>query len=776
MLRSKRSGAAMLLKFLNPLKVLGRLPSWWIIARSRIFDANWYRAAHPEVDGEGWSPLVHYVFKGAQEGNRPHLLFDPAWYETARGSWQRASNPLIDYIKFGAAAGVEPSPYFSSPFYRDRAGDLGGLTPLGHFVAFGSARGLAPTPLFDRAWYLDNNPDVRRAGFNPFLHFVASGARDGRSPGPLFDAAWYRMKNVDARDAGFEPLHHYLAVGAGEGRNPSAFFDTKFYIANFPEPSITAESALLSYAESGRDAWRSTHAILPAPNSPVAYFEDFPWRGPASAPGALESPFRILIVDMSQAGATGPAANAPLLARLAALPGLDVHLVTNAALEASCDAIASLDLSRPDLALLDQRIVVDRLLRALKFRDPNATVIEAACAMFPLQGKCAEIGLRHYDLASMPQRFDADWAEWLANCSGYRPPHRPTISVIVPNYNHARYLDQRLGSIFAQRLKPDEIIFLDDGSCDESLTVAKAWQAKSAVPFTIAANETNSGSPFKQWAKGIERATGDLVWIAESDDSSCPRFLERMTSSFADPEVTLAYCDSQVIGTDGEILSQSYRFYTDTLDATKWLSGYVEDGAREIMQALAIKNTIPNVSAVLFKRAALRATIESIQSFRFCGDWWAYVACLRQGKIAFCPQALNQHRQEPAGVTRDGERATHAVREALTIKLSIFAQAGCDTRIVWLSLAQTIFEYALRSRSIAQGRPSFTRNEALADCLANVARILAAQGHGYPENISEITAYLRALAAESLMLSQGERQRFVAMIIEELQAIAVHPP
>ncbi|MGH6822769.1 MAG: glycosyltransferase family 2 protein, partial [Methylocella sp.] len=590
----------MLLNLQNPFTKLSRVRRRWLIARSRIFAREWYQVEYPESGVAGLDPIMHYLLCGADRGYRPHLLFDPVWYKNARGQRQRDQNPLIDYISYGAREGIDPSPYFSTAFYRKIARGTGGLTPLGHFVAYGLPRGLAPTPLFDRAWYLENNSDVRRAGFDPFLHFVASGARDCRSPGPLFDSAWYRMKNADARDEGMEPLHHYLAIGAREGRDPSRFFDTEFYVAAHPGLGAAPETALAFYAERGRDGWHSTHPVLPPPASPSAYFEELPWQKSMPAPIAIEAPFRTLIVDVGQAAARETAGLRQLLATLVTLPGLDVHCVTNAAME-SIPGVAILDLSRPDLALLDRSIVLERILRALKFRDPRGLVCEAACAALPLARKCADIGLPYHNLMEAKPLAAADWAELLARRAAYRPSRPTTISVIVPNYNHARYLDERLASILDQRLRPDEIIFLDDGSTDGSLEIARAWQARSPIHFAIAANATNSGSPLKQWAKGIENAAGDLVWIAESDDSSFSRFLERMAAAFIDPDIAVAYCDSEVIGTDGEILSSTYRFYTDSLSETKWLAGYVETGPREISEALAIKNTIPNVSAVLFR-------------------------------------------------------------------------------------------------------------------------------------------------------------------------------
>jgi GT2 family glycosyltransferase len=742
-----------------------------LIARSRIFDRKWYQAEYPESNVAELDPIMHYLLSGADLGYQPHLLFDPAWYRNARGPQQRDQIPLIDYINYGAREGIEPSPYFATAFYRKVAGDTGGLTPLGHFVAYGLPRGHSPTPLFDRAWYLENNPDVRRAGVDPLLHFVASGGKEGRSPGPLFDSAWYRMRYPDARDEGMEPLHHYLAIGAHEGRDPSRFFDTEFYVAAHSGQGAARETALAFYAARGRDGWHSTHPVLPPPASPSAYFEELPWQNSMPVSGAIEAPFRLLIVDVGEAAERETAELKQLLTTLVTLPGLDVYCVTDASME-PIPGVAILGLSRPDLALFDRSVVLERVLRAMKFRDPKGLVCEAACAPLPLARTCADIGLPYHNLMKSRQLAAADWAELLARHAAYRPSVRMKISAIVPNYNHARYLEERLASILEQRLRPDEIVFLDDGSNDGSLEIARAWQARSPIQFAIAANATNSGSPIKQWAKGIKRAAGDLIWIAESDDSSCPRFLERMAAAFADPDVVIAYCDSEVIGTDGEILSSTYRFYTDSLSESKWLAGYVETGPREIAEAFAIKNTIPNVSAVLFRRDALNEALSAAKGFRYCGDWAIYIACLRKGKIVFCPRALNKHRRPPGSLTQEGERAAQGVREAIAIKLSIFAGAPCDARVIWLSLAQTVFEYEIRSKSGGRKGPVFTKNKDLADCVEKLRSFLSGQGHQFPGDISEIAAYLRAVAAQSASLRAADHSGLVSNVLQELKTIA----
>ena len=67
-------------------------------------------------------------------------------------------------------------------------------------------------------------------------------------------------------------------------------------------------------------------------------------------------------------------------------------------------------------------------------------------------------------------------------------------------------------------------------------------------------NEKNSGSTFKQWNKGVRLASGEYVWIAESDDYADERLLERLVPLLdAEPTAVLAYCRSWRILADGQI-------------------------------------------------------------------------------------------------------------------------------------------------------------------------------------------------------------------------------
>lgn len=123
------------------------------------------------------------------------------------------------------------------------------------------------------------------------------------------------------------------------------------------------------------------------------------------------------------------------------------------------------------------------------------------------------------------------------------------VSVILPNYNHKPFLKQRLDSIFNQTHQNFEVIILDDASTDSSVSFLNKYKNHPKVSHFIV-NKENSGSPFKQWEKGLQLAKGDFIWIAESDDFCELNFLEShlkfMENSAMCVAQTLYYKDQKV--------------------------------------------------------------------------------------------------------------------------------------------------------------------------------------------------------------------------------------
>ena len=238
------------------------------------------------------------------------------------------------------------------------------------------------------------------------------------------------------------------------------------------------------------------------------------------------------------------------------------------------------------------------------------------------------------------------------------------VSVVVPNYNYAHYLKERLDSVSQQTWPLYEIIVLDDGSTDGSVEMLGNLRGGLHPEPRVVVNGRNSGSVFRQWLKGVELARGDYVWIAEADDLSKPEFVERLVRAMqADKSIVMGYCQSEQIDAYGQVLAPDYLAYTNDLSSTRWLQPYTAQGSDEVDAALGVKNTIPNVSAVLFRREALldtlRTDIEEVAGYRIAGDWLVYLKLLGKGKVLFSPESLNQHRRHGSSVTLGSAAALH---------------------------------------------------------------------------------------------------------------------
>lgn len=98
------------------------------------------------------------------------------------------------------------------------------------------------------------------------------------------------------------------------------------------------------------------------------------------------------------------------------------------------------------------------------------------------------------------------------------------ISLIIPVYNQGQYLKECLDSVLNQTVKPHEIICVDDGSTDNSLFVAKDYEAKGVKVI----HQVNKGLSSAR-NTGIMNATGDWILPLDSDDRLLPDCIDKLT-------------------------------------------------------------------------------------------------------------------------------------------------------------------------------------------------------------------------------------------------------
>jgi len=244
----------------------------------------------------------------------------------------------------------------------------------------------------------------------------------------------------------------------------------------------------------------------------------------------------------------------------------------------------------------------------------------------------------------------------------------PRVSVVVPNYNYARYLEERFDSILKQTFADREIIFLDDASQDESVALVRERFGDRVS--RIETSTTNSGNPFAQWNRGVRLARGEFVWIAEADDTCEPEFLAKLVDALErSPRIGLAYGRTTPVDQAGKVIDAGYyQRYVGELDDTRWRSDYVANGRDEVCRYLSRKNTITNVSGVLFRREAYVDMDYAPEHMRMCGDWLAYCRLLHDWDVSFVAQPMNFHRQHPAKHTQNAVLNLTYFREFLQVQ------------------------------------------------------------------------------------------------------------
>jgi glycosyltransferase involved in cell wall biosynthesis len=119
------------------------------------------------------------------------------------------------------------------------------------------------------------------------------------------------------------------------------------------------------------------------------------------------------------------------------------------------------------------------------------------------------------------------------------------VSVVIPCYNTGRYLREAIESVLAQTVAPHELVVVDDGSTDDSASIA------SGIPGVRLVSQANQGVSEAR-NRGLRETQGDFVVFHDADDRLLPRAIEiGLEQIEAHPECGFVYGFSRYIGSDG---------------------------------------------------------------------------------------------------------------------------------------------------------------------------------------------------------------------------------
>ncbi len=240
-----------------------------------LFDSKYYTQTNPEIRSSGINPLVHFIRTGAAQRRNPHPLFDVSFYLNRYPDVLRSGiNPLLHFIRHGGMELRQTHPLFDAGYYSARYPDViaAGLPPLMHYILYGGREKRDPHPLFSSEYYIQSR---RRRGYvsdvNPLVDYIGFGAAVGIDPHPLFDSRFYQELYGELLEDG-DPFTDFLQHGAVALRSPHPLFKPDFYVRQEPQLTDRALNPLLHYLENGNTSDRNPHPLFDG----AFYLERYP--------------------------------------------------------------------------------------------------------------------------------------------------------------------------------------------------------------------------------------------------------------------------------------------------------------------------------------------------------------------------------------------------------------------------------------------------------------------------------------------------------------------
>lgn len=243
----------------------------------------------------------------------------------------------------------------------------------------------------------------------------------------------------------------------------------------------------------------------------------------------------------------------------------------------------------------------------------------------------------------------------------------PSITVVIPLYNHEKFISAALYSVFSQSYKPREIIVIDDGSSDSSFAVAQGLAR--GRPEMVVWRQRNRGA-HNTINSGIQRATSDLVAILNSDDEYEPDRLRAAADAFhADSRLDALATGMRFTNQSGELTGnawydESYAYYRSVGDLGK---------------ALINGNIVVTTSNLVARRATFDA-LGGFSNLRYAHDLNFFLRLLSEGrKFKIIEDKLLRYRTHDSNTISEGHdkvKAEWAIVVALYI-YNLSMKSGC---------------------------------------------------------------------------------------------------
>lgn len=215
---------------------------------------------------------------------------------------------------------------------------------------------------------------------------------------------------------------------------------------------------------------------------------------------------------------------------------------------------------------------------------------------------------------------------------------RPLVSVCMPTYNYAHYLEEAIRSVYAQTYRPLELVVVDDGSTDNTTAVLEAVVANAPIPVKVVMGDHRGVAATLN--KALKSSSGEWICILAADDIATPDRVQKQVNAIEEGTVMV---HSEYVCIDSKGARLAYDSSTDLPPARG-----------EALRALLLLQADVRSMTVMIRRAALEAQPydESLPS----EDWQSILRLSKIGRIAHVPEALVLRRVHLGSASFTGHR------------------------------------------------------------------------------------------------------------------------
>lgn len=519
-----------------------------LIARSGLWDFGLKLGVGR--DGGKTRGLIDYVRAGPDAGVNPKALFDQAWYmdknpDLAGSRWA----PLAHYLVAGDTEGRDPHALFDLAGYRSSHAvkiAAAGLTALQHFVHRGAIEGFDPHPLFDVRYYVGQAEEVADSGENPLIHYLREGWRKGYEPHPLFSGEWYLAINPDVAGADVAPLLHYVTTGAAEGRSPHPLFDAGWFLDRYRDAAPLGSSPLAHFLAYGFEERRD-----PSPHFDTAYYLEQQGVAPEGA--------HPVIHYLTQGAFEGvsPAADFNEGAYLAEHPHAAEQPIS------SLEHWAMSRAPKPEPSPVGMRTTGDsglfeQLRSSGRARDPGAYDLQAYRDMNAARARIRERAIQGWKPKALDMiKIGEREIEATAAKLSFPVVGKPRVSIVIPAYNNLTFTLECLAALQAcGGLEEAEVMVIDDASSDTtSQVLAKVAGLK------LLTNPENLGF-IRTCNRAAGEAKGEFLVFLNNDVQVREGWLAGLLAPFAE-EQNVGATAPKMLFPDGRLQEAGARIGTD---------------------------------------------------------------------------------------------------------------------------------------------------------------------------------------------------------------------